>query len=400
MIAYLDCFSGVSGDKLLAACIDAGAPADRIEETLRTLGITGWRLEVEPAVRSGFEAKAAVVRVAEVQPSRDWGQIRALISRSALSERVRQLSLAVFEVLARAEAEVHGVPLDQVHFHEVGAVDSIVDVVGCVAAFELLGVGTLVCSPIALGAGLTPTGHGPLPVPAPATLRILEGVPVYGGPEAAELTTPTGAALVRVLADSFGNMPAMVPVRTGLGAGSRETVTPNVLRLVLGRDAAGDTALAQQTVVTLRTVLDHRTPEEIAHALDLVREAGALDAWQQPVTMKKGRLGVEVTVLASPADADRLAEVLVRETGTLGVRREFADRLVAQRTVVELETSWGRIRFKVFRTDAGAREVRPEYDDVARLSREHHVPMRELEEALTREATRLLGDEEPPGKER
>jgi uncharacterized protein (TIGR00299 family) protein len=385
MIAYLDCFSGVSGDKFLAALLDAGFDPDLLKERLESTGLAGWSLEIDRVRRAGFDSLSVRVVVDRDQPSRDWRDIQVLLQRSSLPRAVKERSLEAFGALAAAEARAHGMPVDDVHFHEVGAVDSIVDVVGVVSGLDALGIEELHCSPLALGSGTVTSEHGVLPVPAPATALLVEDVPTYGGPVEAELTTPTGAALVRTVAARFGHMPPMTVRSLGLGAGARDLELPNVLRLFVGEPADA----SSETVVALRSVIDHRSPEELAHALDRLRSEGALDAWQTPVVMKKGRAGFEVTVLAAPPDATRLAEVLMRETGTLGVRHGFVDRTVAPRSVVTIDTSMGPVRFKVA-TMAGTRHLRPEHDDVARLATEHGLSVHETAERLLAEARDAL----------
>ena len=387
MIAYLDCFSGVSGDKLLGALVGAGVSVEDLEAGLGPLGLPDWSLVAEPVERRGFAGVKVTVDVGGGPPSRTWRDIRGMIEAADLGGGVGERALVAFGMLASAEARAHGVEMDDIHFHEVGAVDSIVDVVGAAVGMEALGIERLVCSPVAVGGGTTDTAHGRLPVPAPATALLLEDVPVVGGPEDFEMTTPTGAALVRAFAHSFGPMPPMTPRATGLGAGTADPLTPNLLRLIVGDPAEGERS---ETIAVLRSVIDHRTPEELAHALERVLAEGALDAWQTPVVMKKGRAGIEVTVIAAPRDAEAVATALMRETGTLGVRREFAERTVAARSSVTLETTLGEVRFKVAEVD-GVRHVRPEYDDAARLALEHGIPVHEVSARLTSEAEELLG---------
>lgn len=403
MIAYLDCASGVSGDKFLAALLDAGAADQRftlehLNEAIAALGLAGTVASSARVLRGGIFGLHVTIPAEENPPHRHWQQIRTMLVEAELSEGVRDRALRAFESLARAEATVHGTDPESVHFHEVGAADSIADIVGVSLGLELLGVEHLVCSTIAVGSGVTPgCAHGTLPVPAPATLELLVGAPIESGPAAGEMTTPTGAALVRVNTDAFGPMPAMVPSRIGYGAGTRETLgMPNVLRLVMGHglrpetDApspAGDSTSmtdSGERVVLLETNLDHIAPEQIAFCAEELLASGALDVWQSPAAMKKGRLGIELRVLARPVDADRLATAIHELTGSLGVRRTELERSVLKREVLQVQGPWGEFRVKVS-GEGACRRVRPEHDDIARIARTtgmlYHEVSRRLREA-------------------
>lgn len=391
MIGHLDCFSGVSGDKCLGALVGAGVPIDDLTSMLVGLPLDGWSLRAEEVKRAGFAGTQVSVDAPAEQPHRTWDDIRGLVSEADLPESVREKALAVFEKLADAEARAHGMDSADVHFHEVGAVDSIIDIVGTVAGLHLLGIDRLTASPVTVGSGTVECQHGTLPVPAPATALLLEGIPLIGGHGLGEATTPTGAALIATLVDGFGPIPAMVPISVGLGAGSRDGDVPNLLRLIVGQPA--QSGGSEETIVALRSVIDHRTPEDLADALDRIREDGALDAWQSPVVMKKGRAGFEVTVLAHPIDSSRLTDALMTLTGTLGVRREFVSRTVAERAIVSLSTSDGEVRFKVAKI-AGRRILRPEQDDVAEVARRTGEPTHEVSSRLVAQAEEMLGEAE------
>ena len=391
MIAWLDASSGVSGDKFLGALLDAGVDPAVVREALEAVLPGEGTLSVERVTRGGIAGVHVEVAETRTQPARHWPEIRALLEGSSLAPAVRDRAVAVFAALAAAEAAVHGVAEERVHFHEVGAVDSIADIVGVVAGLAALGVDQLVCSPVAVGSGTVPTSHGLLPVPAPATARLLVGLPAYAGEATGESTTPTGAALVRVLADRFGPMPAMTVACVGHGAGSRETEVPNVARLLVGhaRLAAdgAESALAAprpgvttDLVVVLRAVVDHVSAERLAFALERLLEAGARDAWLTPVVMKKGRPGTEVTVLTDVGDGGRLAAELMRHTGTLGVRIEESARIVAERGESVVETGFGPVRVKL----GPGQTARAEYDDLARIARERDIALAEVEEAVRR----------------
>ncbi|NTU70682.1 MAG: nickel pincer cofactor biosynthesis protein LarC [Coriobacteriia bacterium] len=380
MIAYLDCSTGVSGDKFLGALLDAGEAggaftAEHLGDIVAALAPEA-RVSVERVNSHGIAAVGVRVE-AERQPAhRHWPDIRALLESSPLPGPVRRDALAVFEALAEAEATAHGTSVDAVHFHEVGALDSIADVVGVCSGIHALGIESLAASPIATGSGSVETSHGVLPVPAPATATLLIGIPTVPGPSTSELTTPTGAALVRVLARSFGPMPAMRSTGQGYGAGSRDIGAANVCRLTIGTVEP-----SSERVALLETNIDHLPAEELAFAAEELLAAGALDVWQTPIVMKKGRSAVMLSVLAHEAEADTLAERIIALTGTLGVRRESLARTVADRESIVVETEWGPARVKL-----GAGRVRPEHDDVARIAREHALPYRAVAAEIARVA--------------
>ena len=398
MIAWLDASTGVSGDKFLGALIDAGVDPAVMAEALEVLLPGEGGIAAERVTRRGIAGLHVTVAETRPQPTRTWAQIRSLIEASSLEVGVRSRALDVFAALAEAEAGVHGVAEESVHFHEVGAVDSIADIVGACAGLAALAVDELVCSPVAVGSGTVAAAHGTLPVPTPATARLLVGVPVVAGESTGELTTPTGAALVRVLADRFGPMPAMTVAAVGHGAGSRDTEAANVLRLVVGETpaaataepdpgtlsaTAGELGLTRDRVAVLRAVVDHISAEHLAFALERLLEEGARDTWLTPVIMKKGRPGTEVTVLADLPDTERLAAELVRHTGTLGVRVDRSDRLVAGRSLATVLTEYGPVRVKFGPGDV----ARAEHDDCARIAREHDVTLSEVESAVRRALT-------------
>ncbi len=398
-LVYLDCASGVAGDKLLAALVDAGAPLDEVVARLRTLPVEGWAIEASPVRDKGLAATRIDVAVESGQPSRTPAEVEAVIAEGSLGERATRRAVAVVRRLAEAEAAVHGVPVEEVRLHEVGAVDAVVDITGVCVALDLLDAGRLVCSPIPTGTGTVESEHGTLPVPAPATARLLEGVLAYGTDMPGEVSTPTGVALVSTLADAFGRMPRMTIRRVGHGAGRRELPVPNVLRAFVGRATTRDGVPVEgsddgpdvgvwETVSVLETAIDHLDAEEVAFCAEELLAGGALDAWTAPLHMKKGRPGVQLTVLADPADAPRTAAELQRLTGSLGVRVTDTVRRVVSRKVVALETSLGTVRFKTARHADGL-ELRPEYEDCARIAREQGKTLREVRAALREEARRI-----------
>ncbi len=398
MIGYLDCSTGVSGDKFLGALLDAGTQSG--DFTASDLRAIVARLapeavvDIERVVSRGVTATGVRVTAApNVEPhSRTWGDIRTLIEAAELPSPVRATSLAAFEALAVAEAGVHGTDVDRVHFHEVGAIDSIVDMVGVCAGVHALGIDRLVVSAVAVGSGTVETSHGTLAVPAPATAALLIGVPILAGPAKGELTTPTGAALLCALADEFGPLPSLTVERIGTGAGTRDIGCPNVCRLSLGTSAESDaaaiepaTGLKQEAVTILETNIDHLSAEELAFAAEELLVAGALDVWQTPIVMKKGRLAVTLSALVDESSAAPMVARIMALTGTLGVRVSHQHRLVAPREVVTVDTPWGPVSAKV-----GSGRARPEHEEVARITRETGQEYHKV----VREIARLAADQE------
>ena len=374
--AYFDCFSGASGDMLLGALLDAGLPLAELRQALGSLPIHGWEIVVEPEARQGIHGTQARVRYDEEhQPHRRLPDILAVIEGSALPQPVKDGASAVFRRLARAEARVHGTTPEEVHFHEVGAIDSIVDIVGVVAGLHLLGVEAVYASALPLGGGSVEAAHGTLPVPAPATLEILAQarVPTSPHPAQVELVTPTGAALLAELA-RFEQPPFTVEA-VGYGFGVRHVPPLNAVRLWIGQ-ASGAPAHEEDEVVLLECNLDDTTGEALGYVQGRLLEAGALDAWFAPIYMKKSRPAVLLATLATPERAPELADIILRETTTLGVRWRRMGRYVAGRTMETVETPWGPVRVKVKRLGGERLGGAPEYDDCARLARDAGVPWR------------------------
>lgn len=387
MFAFLDCFSGASGDKFLGALVGAGLDVDVLRERLALLDVRGYTIEASEVRRAGVAGTKVDVLVAEGQRSRDWRAIRGLIEESRLDDSVKRVALDAFGRLAAAEATAHGVAVDDVHFHEVGAVDSIVDIVGTAIGVVELGIDEVWSTPVRLGQGAVMTSHGLLPIPAPATAELLRGVPVYAGELEGEMTTPTGAALLRALVTRWAPMPPMSVDSEGWGAGSRDLPVPNLLRMTLGRPELGGGGLTE--VAVLESAIDHTTPELLAATLDIALAEGALDAWAEPVSMKKGRIGTEITVLARLTDAARLTDLIMLHTGTLGVRRTLTWRATQPRRVETVTTTLGVVRVKVQGSGA-SRRVRPENDDVVAIARATGMPLDRVARTLTEQAEAAL----------
>jgi uncharacterized protein (TIGR00299 family) protein len=381
-IAYLDCASGISGDMTLGALVDAGADLAAIQAGLDTLDLPSCRLAASEVKKQGFRATQITVEHEPDATHRHLHHITAMIDASALSMRQRELATRVFKKLAEAEAKVHGTTVEKVHFHEVGAVDSIADVVGSAIGFDLLGVERVICSPVATGRGYVEIAHGKCSIPAPATGELLRGVPLAALDVEGELTTPTGAAIVAALADGFGPLPAITVERIGYGAGQMDFPQPNILRVFVGEPAAkpqsAGTRPHVETIVVLETNLDNASGETIGHAVDRLWAAGALDVSLIPIQMKKGRPGVLVNVQARPDDADRLEAVLFAETPTLGVRRATVTRTVLAREPFNVATPWGPVAGKVSQLPDGSRRFRPEYDACRRIAEQHGVSLEQV----------------------
>jgi uncharacterized protein (TIGR00299 family) protein len=383
-LLVLEPIGGLAGDMFLAGALDLGVDRAALEAALATLGVPGWRLEVTRRSVSGIAATHVDVVVEGPQPgSRRLAEILALIERSGLTPRVRATAAALFERIGRAEAKVHGTTLAEVHFHEVGAVDSIVDVCGAVVVLELLGWPRLLSSPPELGRGLVKTAHGPMPVPPPAVLELLAGKPVRPGGPSGEAVTPTGAAILAHLAE-VGPLPPFVPLRTGYGAG---TVTwpdrPNVVRLTLAEAAplaapAPEGSPDPAALYVVETNLDDTTGQLVARALEVLLEVGALDAWAAPLTMKKGRPGLLVGALCDGGHRTAVARALLTETTTLGVRWHRVERQVLDRELQEVETPWGQVRVKVGRLDGRETGAHPEYEDCLARARAAGVPVKDV----------------------
>lgn len=430
-LAYLDCFSGISGDMFLGALIDAGVPPKLLEETVAALGM-GAKLEISRVIRSGIGAAKVDVYVAgekdlprEVfwehqahgahshdpghsdfhgQNSRARGlpEIGKIIGDANISSAAKSTAICIFETLGVAEAEIHNCPIEQVHFHEVGAVDAMVDIICAAVGADALNIDEWVCSPLNVGSGTVKCAHGTLPVPAPATLKLLKDAPIYSSGPQVELVTPTGAAIVKTLATRFSSFPVMKVAMSGYGAGSRNFPDhPNVLRITVG-EAIQENAIsrvelastaqplrgsdaASDTITVLEANLDDLSPQILAYAMDRLLAEGALDVFSVAVQMKKNRAGAQLTVLAKPKDADRLAKLMFAETSTLGIRRRDERRLILPRRWETVETEWGPVRVKVANMNGTVSNYAPEFEDCRRIASEHKVPLkRVMEQALRR----------------
>ena len=442
-IAYLECFSGMSGDMFLGALIDAGVSPELLERTVAALAL-GARLEISRVNRSGITATKVDVWVngekegpagsvahehsheahehdrrhdvahahshdsapastrkgvsasnSHDRPhSHDHGphshgrslkEIRGIIGHTAISDTAKQTALKIFDVLGAAEAKIHNNEIESVHFHEVGAVDAIVDIVCASVGAEALGVADFVCSPLNVGGGTVKCAHGVFPVPAPATVEILQGAPVYSSGMQVELLTPTGAAIVKTLATRFGSFPEMTIEKSGYGAGTRDFPgNPNVVRLVIGESTPSLVSkTAQDTISVLEANLDDLNPQVFGYVMDRLLAEGALDVFGMPVQMKKNRPGTLLTVLCKPDDAAKLAHIIFAETTTLGVRRREEQRQTLARRWVSVSTPWGEVRMKIASMNGTVTNYAPEYEDCRRIAAEHQIPLKTVMQAAT-----------------
>ncbi len=380
-ILHFDCPSGISGDMTVAALIAAGADRNVLAANLESLNLPGFELQISETVVNGITATDFSVLVKETHhhPHRNLSAIRGIIDSSGISFQAKKLSHSIFRCLAEAEARIHGQPVERVTFHEVGAVDSIVDIVATAVCVDLLQVDWITASEIPLGHGVTRSAHGMIPVPAPATVEILKGVPVYDSGIESELVTPTGAAILKTLASSFGAIPSMRIKSSGYGAGKKRFERPNLLRVLLGTEVEG--ALLEQLTV-LETNIDDMNPEIYSYLLPLLLQRGALDAFLTNIVMKKGRPAVQLSVLCRPGEESALETVIFRETTTLGVRRYAVNRRCLGRRTAEVETELGTLRVKlIYEREKLVRAV-PEYEECRRIAVERGLPLRDVYEKL------------------
>ncbi len=383
-VLYFDCYAGVSGDMTVGALLDLGVPLEHLRGELHKLELPSdsYELAIRRTERRHMPALKFDVTVHDHHTHRHYAGIDAMIAGSGLSDTVREKSRSIFRCLAEAEAKVHGVEIEQVHFHEVGAIDSIIDIVGTAICLDYLHVEQIFASALPLGSGFVETAHGRLAVPAPATAELLKGLPLHGECGAGERVTPTGAAILVALASGFGAQPTMVLEKTGHGAGGKDFADcPNILRAFLGK--RGEKADHVDEVMVVEANIDDSTPEILGYAMERLFEEGALDVFFTPIHMKKNRPGVIVSFLCRPGQLEPLAQILLAETSAIGLRYYRADRIILQRRIVEQQTAFGVVRFKEVIDGSGeSLRISPEYEDCRRIAREKGIPCREVFERL------------------
>jgi pyridinium-3,5-bisthiocarboxylic acid mononucleotide nickel chelatase len=383
-LAYFDCFSGISGDMTLGALIDAGCCADLVRAELKSLQVPGWTLTTEKVWKNGMSATYVRVQTEDQQEHRSLTTILEILKNSQLALPVQERASRIFRNLGEAEAHVHDAPLAKVHFHEVGAVDAIVDIVGSCIGFNALGIERFACSPLNVGGGTAQMAHGLLPVPAPATARLLQGMPTFSNGVQRELVTPTGAAIVATLCDSFGPQPPMTVSAIGYGAGTTDLEgQPNVVRIMIGDSVEKVAHAGDEEISIIEANLDDMNPQIYGYVLEKALSAGALDVYTTALQMKKSRPGTLLTILCRPEDADKMMSLIFAETTTFGMRTHRAQRRALPREWVNVSTSFGSVRIKLSRSNGHILHVTPEYDDCRKLAVENQVPLQQvISEAL------------------
>jgi uncharacterized protein (TIGR00299 family) protein len=383
-LAYFDCFSGISGDMTLGALVDAGVSADLLRSDLRALQVPGWELTTEKVWKNGMSATHVRVKTEDQQKHRSLSTILEILKTSQLAAPVRERASAIFTKLGEAEAHVHDAPLEKVHFHEVGAVDAIVDIVGACIGFHALAVERFASSPLNVGGGTAKMAHGVLPVPAPATARLLQGAPTFSNGVQSELVTPTGAAIVATLCDSFGPQPPMTVSAIGYGAGTADLEgQPNVVRIMIGESLEKSAHALDEEISIIEANLDDMNPQIYGYVVEKALLAGALDVYTTALQMKKNRPGTLLTILCRPQDAEALTSLIFAETTTFGVRTHPAQRRALPREWVNVSTPYGEVRIKLSRSNGHVLHAAPEYDDCRKLAVEKQVPLQQvINEAL------------------
>jgi pyridinium-3,5-bisthiocarboxylic acid mononucleotide nickel chelatase len=387
MLAYFDCFSGISGDMALGAFIDLGVPVDWLDESIRDIPLQDFAMLVSDVSRKGIRAKRIEIKASDSSASRNYSQIVSLVERSRLSADVKARGISIFEQIAGAEAEIHGCPKEKVHFHEIGGVDSIVDIMGTALCIEYLGITKIFASKIPLGSGFVDCRHGTIPLPAPATVSILKGVPVYGVDINLELVTPTGAAILKALSESFGKLPEMTVEKTGYGAGRHGYGNiPNLLRVIIGNGLENKTV--DEVVFHIETCIDDMNPEIFSFLMERLFEDGALDVWWTPVYMKKNRPGTKVHVISNPDRKDILISRILSETTTIGVRYHEENRKILPRYADEIKTIYGNVCVKRITDSDGKTRIVPEYEVCKKIAIEKNLPLKVVYENIAAQANK------------
>ncbi len=392
---YLDAFAGISGDMMLGTLADLGVPVDVFRETAAAMGLKEAEVSAARTERKAIGAAKVHVRAPERGLVRTYANIRSIIEGSRLTPRVKEDSRKVFALIAEAESRVHSRNIDQVHFHELGSVDTMIDVAGSVAGLEYLGVDELLCSPLPMGTGMIKTSHGIYPIPAPAVVEILKDVPVYSSGIPTEIVTPTGAAIVAALAADFCPLPPMRILAVGYGAGDRDLEVPNLLRGLLGERENASRGRAMERRLVFSTNIDDMNPELYPYVMEKLFEAGAEDVWLHPIQMKKSRPAVTLTALVPPERAEKIKEIVFAETKTMGLRISEVFKEYLDREVVQVETPYGRLQVKVARREGRPANIAPEYEDCRQAAVRQEVPLKDVYAAAEEAARAWLASEEP-----
>ncbi|MBN1351938.1 nickel pincer cofactor biosynthesis protein LarC [candidate division KSB1 bacterium] len=377
-IAYFDCIAGASGDMILGALVDAGLPENVLKSKLAALKIKDFDIKISRVQKKGFSATKVDVLVNDTVHARHLAEIKKIINDSDLESEIKQKAVAIIHRLGEVEAGIHNTELEKVHLHELGGVDTIVDVVGALIGIKSLGIQKIYGSPLPLGHGFIKGAHGQIPLPAPATIALLKNVPVVGVEVEAETVTPTGAVLLSSLVDSFGVIPAMILSAIGYGAGGRDLPVPNILRLLIGDNAEHVNEKNIDTIIRLETNIDDLNPEIYEYVMEKLFQSGALDVFLTPIQMKKNRPAMMVTVLCSPEKIQPLKEILFSETSTLGIRQQAMQRDCLMRKLIQIQTPFGEVQAKMALLPDGSTKIFPEYEDCRRLARQKNVPLLEI----------------------
>ncbi|MBV6495475.1 MAG: nickel pincer cofactor biosynthesis protein LarC [Acidobacteria bacterium] len=379
---YFDCFSGASGNMILGGLLELGVDADALRNELAKLNLSGIELVIEKVDRSGINSTHVEVKYPHEHVHRHLKDIVKIIDDSSLSAAVKQRAISIFTRLAEAEAKVHGIPVERVHFHEVGALDAIVDIVGVCIGFEMLGIERFLASALNLGSGTVEIAHGKFPVPPPAVAELVRGIPVHSSEGTGELVTPTGAAIITTVCDSYGVLPQVILEQIGYGAGTRDTKgSPNAIRLMVGETAADEVGSKGRVekLTVLESNIDDASPQVLGFAMEKAFELNALDCWFTPIQMKKNRPATLFTVLCEPANVPKIEEMLFRETTTLGIRRREIERTSLERSVETVSTEWGEVRVKVSSLGGEIITRKPEFDDLKRIADGTGLTLRSVE---------------------
>lgn len=387
-ILYFDCFSGVSGDMILGALVDAGLDLQMLKKELGKLQISDYAIEARTTEKNKIRGTKFDVRVQEGHVHRTFKDICEIVNRSALNKEVKEKSLEIFKSLARAEAGIHSTTIDRVHFHEVGAVDAIIDVVGAVIGIQMLAIDEIRSSPIHVGTGFVKCQHGEIPVPAPATLELLKGIPVFSHGIKSELATPTGVAILRTLVKTFGEMPAMKIEQIGYGAGSRDLTIPNLLRICIGTVA--NAPYEQDEVMLLESNIDNMSPELLAYACEQLLKQGVLDVFTTPIMMKKNRAGTLLSVITTRDQVDDALATIFSEVSTLGVRISHHNRKKLARKIIRVSTEFGELSVKIGMANGSIKSIQPEYEECRELASAHNQPISRIHESAREAARKFL----------
>ncbi|MBI2652244.1 nickel pincer cofactor biosynthesis protein LarC [Candidatus Woesearchaeota archaeon] len=382
--AYFDCFSGISGDMIIGALIDLGLDFNYLKKELKRLNLKGYKIEAKKIIKNGIGAvKFDVIAKNKHDKERNLKEINEIINNSRLDNEAKNTLKKIFHKIATAEAKVHNKPISKIHFHEIGAIDTIIDVAGAVIGIKKLGIEKIYCSKLNVGSGFVEFSHGRFPVPAPATAEILKNIPIYHNNLEAELVTPTGAAIITALSNYFGEMPAMKVQKIGYGAGTKDLEQPNVLRIFFGEESK----IENETINIVETNIDNMNPEIFTYVVDKLMENGALDVYLTNIIMKKGRPAIKLTVLAETKDIDRLCDIIFDETTTLGVRIYPATRKKLEREIKNIKTKYGNVKVKISKLNGEIKNIMPEYEDCVKIAKENKIPLKKVYDLVKKEVT-------------